>query len=308
MTENPREPAQEELFSVEEGAEDEASVRDESGALTGGNEPGGSGRGRGDDAGMGGESGSVDGPGARPDRVSESPGGIRSDLPGGAESSHDPASTVETGADGVVAETVDVQDHRPEPRENQSGEPGPAEAGEVAGAGATAGVRRRASTEVTVPSGPRARAEANLAAIELVQQLERDGRAATAGERAVLAGYSSWGAIPQIFEDRPEWADLAERLEQLLDEEQRSAAQMTTLNAHFTDPAIAAALWDQLEAAGFNGGTVLEPGCGSGNFIGQAPESAQMVGVELDDMTARIAHHLYPVSYTHLTLPTNREV
>lgn len=294
MTENPREPAQEELFSVEEGAEDEVSVRDESGALTGGNEPGGSGRGRGADAGMGGESGSVDGPGSRPDRVSESSGGIRSELSGGAESSDDRASTVEPGADGAVAETVDVQGHRSEPRENQSGEPGPAEAGEVAGAGAAAGVRRRASTEVTVPSGPRARAEANLAAIELVQQLERDERVATVEERAVLAGYSSWGAIPQIFEDRPEWADLAERLEQLLDEEQRSAAQMTTLNAHFTDPAIAAALWDQLEAAGFNGGTVLEPGCGSGNFIGQAPESAQMVGVELDDMTARIAHHLYP--------------
>ena len=63
----------------------------------------------------------------------------------------------------------------------------------------------------------------------------------------------------------------------------------TTINAHYTDPAYVAGIWAAVAALGFSGGQVLEPGCGVGNFIGMAPASAKMTGVELDPITAAIA-------------------
>ncbi|WP_139244496.1 DEAD/DEAH box helicase family protein [Arthrobacter alpinus] len=148
-----------------------------------------------------------------------------------------------------------------------------------------------------VPSGKKARAQANMAAIELMQALDVAGRYATAAEQEVLAQWSSWGAVPEIFESwREEWSPERSRLESLLSESERGAAAATTVNAHYTDPAIATAMWTALGRAGFTGGPVLEPGCGSGNFIGLAPSSARMVGVELDPVTARIASYLYPNS------------
>jgi N12 class adenine-specific DNA methylase len=73
-----------------------------------------------------------------------------------------------------------------------------------------------------------------------------------------------------------------------------SQARRTTLNAHYTSAPVVGAMWDAVGQLGFDGnGLVLEPGCGSGNFIGFAPEDARLVGVELDQTTAQIARHLY---------------
>jgi len=71
-------------------------------------------------------------------------------------------------------------------------------------------------------------------------------------------------------------------------------ARRTTINAHYTHPEIAAAMWALAGELGFTGGRVLEPGCGAGVFIGMAPERAEMIGVELDDTTAAIAQQLHP--------------
>ena len=90
------------------------------------------------------------------------------------------------------------------------------------------------------------------------------------------------------------FAGLRTELEALLGAEGYAAASRNTLNAHYTDASLVAAVWDGLAALGFEGGRVLEPGCGSGNFIGLAPKSAEMVGVELDPTTAAIAAALYP--------------
>jgi N12 class adenine-specific DNA methylase len=152
-----------------------------------------------------------------------------------------------------------------------------------------------ASTDVLVPSGAKARARANLAAIELVHTLRDAGRPATLPEQRVLAAWSGWGAIPQIFDPRAEdfTAERAQ-LAGLLTPEQYRRAQASILNAHYTDPAVVSAVWDALGAAGFSGGPVLEPGCGSGTFIGHAPAGTAMVGVEADDITAAIAALLYP--------------
>ncbi|MFV3116660.1 helicase-related protein [Gordonia amicalis] len=154
---------------------------------------------------------------------------------------------------------------------------------------------------VLVPSGAKARARANIAALEVLSETARAGRPATAAEHEVLAQWSGWGAAADIFdESKSEWAPEREQLRALLDSEQWRQAKASTLNAHYTDPAIAQAMWSAMARAGFNEGLVLEPGCGSGTFIGLAPPGAQMVGVELDPTTAQIAHLLYPDAQVRL--------
>ena len=145
------------------------------------------------------------------------------------------------------------------------------------------------------PSGAKSRARANLDALRIVQLLEAADRHATRDEQDILAGWSSWGAIPQVFDEaRTEWDDERTQLRGLLDEASFTAARRTTLNAHYTDPGYVAEIWAGLEHLGFTGGQVLEPGSGSGTFIGLAPAAATMTGVELDPTSAAISHGLYP--------------
>lgn len=146
-----------------------------------------------------------------------------------------------------------------------------------------------------MPSGAKARVRANIAAIELLETLRSAGRPATADEQAVLAAWSGWGAVPAVFDQRTDtFATERQRLRELLTDQQYRQAEASVLNAHYTDPAIAQVIWQALHHAGFSGGRVLEPGCGSGTFISHAPDEAVMVGVESDAITAAIAAHLYP--------------
>jgi hypothetical protein len=156
------------------------------------------------------------------------------------------------------------------------------------------GTDYRPGRAIHVPSGAKARARANIAAITLVQALDGEDRPATADEQEVLAAWSGWGAVPQIFDDREEWASENAELRGLLSQQEYRRASANTLNAHYTDPKVAGALWDAVGDAGFSGGRVLEPGSGSGTFIGLAPADAGMVGVEIDPITARISAYLYP--------------
>lgn len=153
-----------------------------------------------------------------------------------------------------------------------------------------------------VPAKPEERIAANLAAIRVRNQVIAEGRAATAEERQVLARWSSWGAVPKIFADPAEGYNPAEdiyaaqraQLRDLLTDAEYEAARRTTINAHYTSPALVEAIWGGLRELGFEGGQVLEPGCGSGNFIAAAPEQMQITGVELDPVTADIAALQYP--------------
>ena len=118
------------------------------------------------------------------------------------------------------------------------------------------------------PSGAASRVAANLAALRALRVLQAEGRPATPDEQAVLARWSGWGAVPQVFDDdRGEFAAARAELHQLLPEPHYAAARRTTINAHYTDAALARVVWDAVAALGFDGGQVLEPGCGSGNFI-----------------------------------------
>ncbi|MGW5569785.1 helicase-related protein [Nocardia thailandica] len=154
----------------------------------------------------------------------------------------------------------------------------------------------RPAPHVEIPQSPAARIAANLEALELAQRLTAEQRPASDPERAVLARWTSWGAAAQIFDpSREEFADAAERLRELLaDERAWKAASRTVLNAHYTDPMIVTAMWEHLGALGFSGGRVLEPGCGTGAFIGRAPAGTEMIGVELDPSTGLIGKLLHP--------------
>jgi SAM-dependent methyltransferase len=111
----------------------------------------------------------------------------------------------------------------------------------------------------------------------------------------VLARWSGWGAAPEVFDPERRahtWA--RDQLSRLLTPAEFAAAARNTLNAHYTDADLVRAIWDGIGQLGFTGGRVLEPGCGSGNFIGFAPAGAQVTGVELEPVTAQIAAALYP--------------
>ncbi|MGW7090089.1 helicase-related protein [Streptomyces sp. NPDC054871] len=147
-----------------------------------------------------------------------------------------------------------------------------------------------------VPSTPLKRAQTNIAAIELLHRLEQEQRPATPDEQQALARWSGWGAVPQIFKPKPDaqFAPLQKKLRELLSEDEWLEARANTKNAHYTDPKIVQQIWDAVAELGFADGDVLEPGSGSGNFIGYAPEDADLTGVELDPITARISKALYP--------------
>lgn len=112
----------------------------------------------------------------------------------------------------------------------------------------------------------------------------------------MLATYSSWGACSEIFDPaRADWADDRTRLrEALSSEEDYSALADSTLTAYYTAPDVVDAVWDGLKQAGYSHGEVLEPGCGTGGFIGRSPDTSQMVGIDVDPVASRIATQLYP--------------
>lgn len=57
------------------------------------------------------------------------------------------------------------------------------------------------------PSGPRARVDANLEALRLLRTLRSENRPVAEAELPVLAAWSSWGAVPGVFDEtKPEWA------------------------------------------------------------------------------------------------------
>ena len=98
-----------------------------------------------------------------------------------------------------------------------------------------------------------------------------------------------------MFDDRKaEWATEREQLKAVLSAEDYEAAGRTILDAHYTDPALITAMWQSLSDLGLDTGKVIEPGSGSGNFIGAAPAGMTMTGVEIDPITSSIARHLYP--------------
>lgn len=167
--------------------------------------------------------------------------------------------------------------------------------------------------------GQKAKFRSNVAAIEVVKQLEEANRPATRDEQAVLAKWVGWGGLRAAFprEDgsvTKGWEKEATQLKELLTKEEYSAAESSTRNAHFTSPEIVDAAWSIAQRLGFKGGQVLEPSVGAGNFLGLMPGdlrgASRITGVELDRITGAIAKNLYPnaniqapIGFEKLTVP-----
>ena len=150
-----------------------------------------------------------------------------------------------------------------------------------------------------VQGGAKTKYNANIEAIKTLYILEKENRNATSEEQSVLAKYSGWGGIPQAFDDRNEqWKKEYEELKGLLSDSEYKAARSSTNTAFYTPPEVTDAVYQALSQFGFEGGNVLEPSCGVGNFIAKMPESIAdssiIHGVELDSISGRIAQKLYP--------------
>lgn len=160
------------------------------------------------------------------------------------------------------------------------------------------------SDEVGV-GGAKTKFKNNIAAIVLLKELERQGRPATRDEQSILAKYVGWGGIPQAFSRdggavTQGWERQATELREILTPDEYSAAAASTMNAHYTATEIVSGIWDAVQQFGFNGGAVLEPSVGTGNFFGKMPHglrnASALVGVELDHITGGIAKLLYPAA------------
>ncbi len=140
---------------------------------------------------------------------------------------------------------------------------------------------------------PLERFQRNLDAIRTLKTVEAENRTATAEEQAVLAQYVGWGGLADFFDEKnPRYAELKE----LLTDAEYAAARESTLTAFFTPPVVIRGIYTALGQMGFTQGNILEPACGIGNFLGMLPESmsgSKLYGVELDDLSGRIARQLY---------------
>ena len=146
--------------------------------------------------------------------------------------------------------------------------------------------------------GPKEKFRRNIAAIETLKQIKNENRIATPEEQHILSQYVGWGGLADAFdESKGNWSDEYAQLKGVLTEDEYKAARESTLNAHYTSPTIIRSIYEALGNMGFEKGNVLEPAMGVGNFFGMLPEKMQdsrLYGVELDDITGRIARQLYP--------------
>lgn len=153
----------------------------------------------------------------------------------------------------------------------------------------------------------------NIAAICILQTIEKENRAATPDEQEALAQYVGWGGIPEAFDEHNDsWKTEYAELKGSLSETEYESARASVLNAHYTSPTVIRAIYDCIAGIGFETGNILEPSCGTGNFFGMLPDpmtNSKLYGIELDSITGRIAKQLYPnaeitvQSYEHTNLP-----
>ena len=134
---------------------------------------------------------------------------------------------------------------------------------------------------------------ANVAAIRTLKQIEAEERLATPEEQEILSRYVGWGGLADCFEETsPHYGEL----KSLLDSEEYAAARASTLTAFYTPPVVIRGIYKALAQMGFTQGNILEPSCGTGNFLGLLPADmagSKAYGVELDSISGRIAGQLY---------------
>ena len=137
----------------------------------------------------------------------------------------------------------------------------------------------------------------NMAAINLLHELELENRLATPEEQETLSKYVGWGGLSMAFDEHnTAWADEFKELYASLSPEEYRAAMESTLTAFYTPPVVIKGMYEALEHLGFSEGSILEPSCGTGNFFGLLPDEmagSKLYGVEIDPLTGKIAKQLY---------------
>ena len=161
-------------------------------------------------------------------------------------------------------------------------------------------------TDSDIQTGsPKEKYRSNIDAIKLVKKLETENRPATLQEQEVLSHYVGWGGLADAFDDRKDsWTNEYKELKELLTDDEYTSARASTLNAHYTSPVIIKQMYKVLENSGFKEGSILEPACGTGNFIGMLPnemQASRFYGVELDRISGTIAKYLYPDANIQIT-------
>jgi len=147
--------------------------------------------------------------------------------------------------------------------------------------------------------GAKTKFRANVDAIKTLKTLEAEKRPATAEEKEILSKYVGWGALAKAFDKNDEkWATEYKELSELLTPQEYAQARSTVNDAFYTSPTVIDGIFEALGNFGFDGGNILEPAMGIGNFFGRMPEAmqanSQLYGVEIDSLSGRIAHALYP--------------
>ena len=154
--------------------------------------------------------------------------------------------------------------------------------------------------------GAKSKYRANVAAIRTLKEIEAENRLATAAEQQILSQYVGWGGLKNAFEDfHDDWKNEYTELKELLTPMEYAAASASVLNAHYTSPVVISAMYEALKNNGFTGGRILEPAMGVGNFFGAMPtdirDGSKLYGVELDDISGRIAKQLYQNANVKIT-------
>lgn len=158
------------------------------------------------------------------------------------------------------------------------------------------------ATVIPLASGEKSKARDILAAIRTLKRIEHEHRPATPEEKGILARFSGFGPVAlSIFPDpvtgryKDGWQAIGEELESLLSPDEYASARRTIFNAFYTSPAVIGAMHEAIRRLGVpESGTILEPGCGTGNFLTQAAASMRCIGVELDSLSGRIARAIHP--------------
>lgn len=151
-----------------------------------------------------------------------------------------------------------------------------------------------------IPTTPKGRYSANAAAIKTLRSIAAEGRLATPKEQEILARYTGWGGLSDVFDEKKtDWAKEYKQLQKLLDKDEYKTARGSILDAYYTEPSVIQGMYNGLAKLGFTGGRLLEPSAGVGRFLGAMPaelrESVKSwTAVELDKITGSIAKYLYP--------------
>jgi hypothetical protein len=174
---------------------------------------------------------------------------------------------------------------------------------------------------VGIASGEKTKARDIIAAIRTLKAIEQENRAVTPEEKQTLARFSGFGPVAlSIFPDPvtgkykdASWQAIGEELKSLLTPQEYDSAKRTTFNAFYTSPTVIASIHEAIAQLGVSeSSTILEPGCGIGNFMAKAKPEQRFIGVEMDTISGRIAKAIHPdqdirIENFHDTkLPENR--